>query len=58
MVQIACDYPGAQIILAGDANMLPDGEVTARTGVISIVNQPTRGYNNLDRIYATDIQCS
>jgi hypothetical protein len=54
--QITRDFPFAKIILAGDVNMLPDCEITARSGMISIVNQPTRGNSNLDRIYTTDMQ--
>ena len=51
---IAIQEPGAVVILAGDLNKLPEEDITARTGLVSIVNQPTRGANQLDRIYVSD----
>ena len=39
-------------------NQLPDNEVVTRTGMMSIVKQPTRGNNKLDRIYVSDYDYS
>jgi hypothetical protein len=46
--------PSAVVVLAGDLNALTDQDITARTGLISIVGQPTRGSNYLDRIYTSE----
>ena len=48
------NFSGAHIILTGDLNQLSDTELIVRTGMSSIVTQPTRGSNNLDRIYMSD----
>jgi len=42
------------VILAGDFNGLDDADVIARSSLNSIVNQPTRGANRLDRVYVND----
>lgn len=42
------------IIVAGDLNSLLDHEIIARTGLLQIVRQPTRGANLLDRIFVSD----
>ena len=47
-------FPTAMIVLAGDFNGLDDADVTTRSALNSIVNQPTRGANCLDRIYVND----
>jgi len=47
-------FPGALIILAGDFNTMPEDDVIARTALSSIVDQPTRGVNKLDRIYVSE----
>ena len=47
-------FPAALIILAGDFNTLPDDDVVARSALCSIVDQPTRGANKLDRIYVSE----
>jgi len=47
-------FPDALIILAGDFNTLPEADVVARTALCSIVDQPTRGANKLDRIYVSE----
>ena len=47
-------FPDALIILAGDFNTLPEDDVVARTALCSIVDQPTRGANKLDRIYVSE----
>ena len=47
-------FTGAHIILAGDLNQLSDTEVIVRTGMSSIVMQPTRGNNKLDCVYVSD----
>jgi len=43
--------PSSLIILAGDLNQLSDDLIVERTGLISIVKDPARGDNSLDRIY-------
>lgn len=47
-------FPTASIILAGDFNSLSDDDVVARSTLCSIVDQPTRGMNKLDRIYVSE----
>jgi len=47
-------FPAALVILAGDFNALPDDDVIARSALCSIVDQPTRGTNKLDRIYVSE----
>lgn len=44
---------GASVILGGDFNQLRLPEVTARTGLIPLVNVPTRGAKTLDMIMST-----
>ena len=56
VIQIQLDFPRAQIILAGDFNTLSNNEIIIRTGLNSIVTQPTRGYNKLDRVYMSGPQ--
>ena len=56
VVQIQQDFPQARVILAGDLNTLPDNEVIIRTGLSSIVMQPTRGNSRLDRVYVSGAQ--
>ena len=58
VLRIHQDYPDSHIILAGDLNTLSDSELVIRTGMMSIVNQPTRGNSMLDRIYVSDAQYS
>jgi hypothetical protein len=58
VMRIQTDFPDAHIILAGDLNALSDSEVVIRTGLTSIVSQPTRGNNLLDRVYVSDQQYS
>ena len=43
---------------AGDLNQLSDKEILERTGLMSIVHQPTRGTNILDRIYVSSHEYS
>ena len=47
-------FPTATVVLAGDFNTLDDSEVISRSALNSIVNRPTRGAHNLDRIYVSD----
>jgi len=58
VLRIHQDYPDSHIILAGDLNTLSNSELVIRTGMTSIVNQPTRGNSMLDRIYVSDAQYS
>jgi len=44
-------FPSSLIILAGDLNQLSNNLILESTGLIFIVKDPTRGDNNLDRIY-------
>ena len=48
------EYPNATIILAGDFNSLDHAELSTRSTLKAIVNQPTRGTNVLDNIYVND----
>ena len=51
---ISLEFPSALIILAGDMNMLSEQELVARTALVSIVTEPTRGSNRLDRVYVSE----
>ena len=41
-------------MLAGDLNALSDQDIVARMALTSIVKEPTRGRNSLDRIYTSE----
>lgn len=58
IVRIQLDFAGAEIIMAGDLNLLSDTEIIVRTGMSSIVTLPTRGNNYLDRIYVLEYHYS
>ena len=45
VLRMQLDHLDAHIILAGDLNQMSDAEVIVRTGMLSIVNQSTRGNN-------------
>ena len=47
-------FPNSGIALAGDVNTLPDSLLLANTGLISIVNAPTRGGSCLDKIFVSE----
>ena len=47
--EIIAAFPGALVILAGD-NTLPVSSISEGTGLLPIVNQPTRGDNILDQV--------
>ena len=49
-------FPAAHIVLAGDFNQMSEANVVDHTGLTSIVYQPTRGTNTLDRIFVSS-QC-
>jgi len=51
--ELGRDHPAATVILCGDFNQLSDGTVCERTGLIYLVQQPTRGEHILDRIYVS-----
>jgi len=58
-IEICIDYINSQlssglIIVAGDFNGLPEQQFIDRTGLTSIVDQPTRGRNCLDKIYVSE----
>ena len=46
-------FPHGKITLVVDFKHLSDAEVIERTGLTSIVHQPTRGANTLDRVYVS-----
>ena len=48
------NFADAHFILAGDLNQMSDNEVVIRTGMSSLVTQPTRRNSNLDRLYVSD----
>ena len=58
VLRIGHEFPRARIILAGDFNLLRDNDIITRTGMVSIVTQPTRSGSKLDRIYVTDVHYS
>jgi len=51
--EIHQQFPAAHIVLAGDFNQMPEADVVDYTGLTSIVYQPTRGRNILDRIFVS-----
>lgn len=53
---IVSNEPQSRIILAGDFNTLPDQIISDITGLINIVNKPTRGPNFLDKIYVSGVK--
>ena len=48
------NFADAHLLLAGDLNQMSDNEVVIRTGMSSLVTQPTRLNSNLDRLYVSD----
>ena len=48
--EILCKFPTSAIVMAGDFNQLSDTDLTERTGLMQIIDQPTRGPHTLDRI--------
>ena len=55
MDAVSVEFPKSLVILAGDFNMLSDTDIIPSTALNNIVDQPTRGANNLDRIYVNDV---
>ena len=51
---VTVEYPNATLVLAGDFNGLDDAELSTRSVLTTIVNQPTPGTNVLDKIYVND----
>src|SRR6218665_1851526 len=49
---VAAD-PDGLLILGGDFNSLPEADVIERTGLIPLVNEPTRGGKVLDRLFVS-----
>jgi len=49
--EITREFPDSEIIMAGNFNQLSDTDLTQRTGLMQIVDQPTRGANTLDRVF-------
>jgi len=49
--EISCKFPTSEIVMVGDFNQLLDTDLTQRTGLTQIVDQPTRESNILDRIF-------
>jgi hypothetical protein len=56
VLRIQQDFQLLRVMLAGHLNSLPDNEVIIRTGLSSIVTQPTHGNSRLDRVYVSDVQ--
>jgi len=56
--EINRNFHESRIVLAGDFNQLSDKEIIERTGLTSIVHQPTRGTNILDRVYVSSHEYS
>jgi hypothetical protein len=52
--ELSDDYPLTQIVISGDVNQLRVQEVEERTGLIQIVQQPTRGANILDCVFTSE----
>ena len=48
--EITRTFPQKLIVLAGDFNQLSTKSILERTGLISLVSQPTRGTSILDQI--------
>ena len=55
--EITRSFPTSFVILAGDFNQMSEQEIIERTGLSSIVTQPTRGQSMFDRIYVQDPVC-
>ena len=53
MEEIHQQFPAAHIVLAGDFSQMSEADVVDYTGLTSIVYQPTRGTNILDRIFVS-----
>ena len=51
--EVSREFPTDHIIIAGGMNQLSNDDLVERTGLTQIVQQPTRGANNLDRVYVT-----
>ena len=51
--QIGLESPAATVVLCGDFNQLSDEIMCERTGLLSLVKQPSRGQRILDRIYVS-----
>ena len=49
--EITNNFPAYEIVIAGDFNQLLDTELIQRTGLMQIVDKPTRGANTLDRVF-------
>ena len=55
---LTVNEPNCIVLLAGDFNQLQDRDI-CMDGLISLVRDPTRGHNDLDRIYSTaSIDCN
>ena len=49
--EIMRTFPTSEIVMVGDFDQLSDTDLIQRTGLMQIVDQPTRGANRLDRIF-------
>ena len=54
VLRIQQDFLASHVVLGGDLNAMSDSEIVIRTGMKSLVTQPTKGNSNLDRVYVTD----
>jgi len=52
---LSITFPEASVVLAGDFNSLGSDDHISRCALTSIVDQPTSGTSNLDRIYVSEL---
>jgi len=58
VIQAQNEFPQVHITLARDLSILSDSELVERTGLRSIVSQPTRGHSKLEGVYVSDLDYS
>jgi len=51
--EVTNNFSASEIVIAGDCNQLLDTELTQRTGLMQIVDQPTHWANTLDRVFVS-----
>ena len=52
--ELTQNHTDSVIVIAGDANSLPEDLLLSNTGLLSLVTAPTRGRNCLDKIYISE----
>ena len=58
VIQAQNEFPQVHTTLAGDLSILSDSELVVRTGLRSIVSQPTIGHSKLEGVYVSDLDYS